>query len=104
MHGYKEPTSARSSASCVCSAGGRVGPSGHKEAQIERLKAQNPDLKDRVTDRDAAIEELTEFKKLSLSRLAAQRDEIMRSRSPQSFPEPAPPAEPATLPRARTTV
>ncbi|MFF3660351.1 hypothetical protein [Streptomyces olivochromogenes] len=32
-----------------------------REAQIERLKAQNPWLKDRVTDRDATIEELTEF-------------------------------------------
>src|SRR5690348_3353052 len=60
---------------------------------MERLKAQNPDLKDRVTDRDATIEELTEFKKLALSRLAAQHDESMRLRSPQSFLEPAPPAD-----------
>ncbi|MGW8880370.1 hypothetical protein [Streptomyces mirabilis] len=45
---------------------------------MERLKAQNPDLKDRVTDRDATIEELTEFKELALSRRAAQHDEIMR--------------------------
>ncbi|MFE2604746.1 hypothetical protein [Streptomyces mirabilis] len=42
---------------------------------MERLKAQNPDLKDRVTDRDATIEELTEFKKFALSRLAAQHAE-----------------------------
>ncbi|MFF4465015.1 hypothetical protein ACFY13_36580 [Streptomyces mirabilis] len=60
---------------------------------MERLKAQNPDLKDRVTDRDATIEELTEFKELALSRLAAQHDESMRLRSPQSFLEPAPPAD-----------
>ncbi|MFD8760423.1 hypothetical protein ACFV03_15540 [Streptomyces mirabilis] len=60
---------------------------------MERLKAQNPDLKDRVTDRDATIEELTEFKKFALSRLAAQHVEIMRLRSPQSFLEPAPPAD-----------
>lgn len=71
---------------------------------MERLKAQNPDLKDRVTDRDATVEELPEFKKLALSRLAAQHDAIMRLRSPQSFLEPAPPAEPATVRRARTTV
>ncbi|MCX4418439.1 hypothetical protein [Streptomyces mirabilis] len=60
---------------------------------MERLKAQNPDLKDRVTDRDATIEELTEFKEIALARLAAQHDEIMRLRSPQSFLEPAPPAD-----------
>lgn len=60
---------------------------------MERLKAQNPDLKDRVTDRDAAIEELTEFKELVLARLAAQHDESMRLRRPQSFLEPAPPAD-----------
>lgn len=60
---------------------------------MERLKAQNPDLKDRVTDRDATIEELTEFKELALARLAAQHDEIMRLRSPQLFFEPAPLAD-----------
>ncbi|MFG2369410.1 hypothetical protein ACGFY3_48945 [Streptomyces mirabilis] len=73
------------------------GPPGPKETQIERLKAQNSDLKDRVTDRDATIGELTEFKKLAPSWLAAQHDEIMRLHGPQSSPEPA------TVPRARTT-
>ncbi|MET7975604.1 hypothetical protein ABZW44_21670 [Streptomyces mirabilis] len=64
-----------------------------REARIERLKAQNAELKDRVTDRDATIGELTEFKKLALCRRAAQHDEIMRLRGPQSSPEPAPPSE-----------
>ncbi|MFF2935170.1 hypothetical protein [Streptomyces mirabilis] len=70
---------------------------------MERLKAQNPDLKDRVTDRDATIEELTEFKKFALSRLAAQHVEIMRcavrSRSSSRLHPPT-----GHLPRARTTV
>ncbi|MCX5318021.1 hypothetical protein [Streptomyces sp. NBC_00154] len=74
-----------------------------RDAQIERLKAQNAELKDRVTERDATIEELTEFKKLALSRLAAQHDEITHLRSPQPSPEPLPPAKLATVPRTRTT-
>ncbi|MER5908586.1 hypothetical protein ABT150_52945 [Streptomyces mirabilis] len=41
---------------------------------------------------------------LAPSWLAAQHDEIMRLHGPQSSPEPAPPAEPATVSRARTTV
>jgi len=52
-----------------------------RDTQIERLKAQNAELKDRVTDRDEIIEELTAFKKLALSRLAAQHEEIMRPRN-----------------------
>ncbi|MFF1657746.1 hypothetical protein [Streptomyces sp. NPDC058255] len=75
-----------------------------RDAQIERLKAQNAELKDRVADRDATIEELTQFKKLALSRLAAQHDEIMHLRSLQQSPELPPPAKLATVPRARTTV
>ncbi|MGC5004882.1 hypothetical protein [Streptomyces sp. NBC_00353] len=75
-----------------------------RDAQIERLKAQNAELKDRVTDRDSTIEELTEFKKLVLSRLAAQHDEITHLRSPQPSPEPPSPAKLATVPRVRTTV
>ncbi|WP_329167292.1 hypothetical protein OHB49_44385 (plasmid) [Streptomyces sp. NBC_01717] len=60
--------------------------------------------KDRVTERIAIIEELTEFKKLVLSRLAAQHDEITHLRSPQPSPEPPSPAKLATVPRVRTTV
>ncbi|MFF8433594.1 hypothetical protein [Streptomyces bacillaris] len=59
-----------------------------RDAQIERLKARNAELKDRVAARDTVIEELTAFKKLVLSRLAAQQEEITRLRNP----DPAPPA------------
>jgi hypothetical protein len=75
-----------------------------RDAQIERLKAQNVELKDRVADRDKTIEELTEFKKLALSRLAAQHEEITHLRSPRPSPEPTPPAKLTTVPRARITV
>ncbi|MEV4019785.1 hypothetical protein AB0J35_55815 [Nonomuraea angiospora] len=49
-------------------------------AQIERLKTQVADLKERLTKRDATVAELTAFKNLALSRLAAQHDEIQRLR------------------------
>lgn len=75
-----------------------------RDAQIERLKAQNAELKDRLVDRDETIEKLSAFKKLALSRLAAQHEEITHLRSPQSSPEPPPPAKLTTVPRARTTV
>jgi DNA-binding GntR family transcriptional regulator len=52
-----------------------------RDAQIERLKAHNAELKDRVAARDKTIEELTRFKKLALSRLAAQHDEITHLRT-----------------------
>ncbi|MDQ0904217.1 hypothetical protein QFZ22_000202 [Streptomyces canus] len=61
-------------------------------------------MKDRLADRDKSIEELTAFKKLALSRLAAQQGEIMHLRSPQPSPEPTPPAKLTTVPRARTTI
>ncbi|BAJ29282.1 MULTISPECIES: hypothetical protein [Kitasatospora] len=51
-----------------------------RAAQIERLKTTNAELKKRVTDRDAEIEKLTEFKQLALSRIAAQHLEIERLR------------------------
>ncbi|MGA5420552.1 hypothetical protein [Streptomyces lavendulocolor] len=57
-----------------------------RDAQIERLKAQNAELKDRVADRDKTVQELTAFKKLALSRLAAQHDEIRRLTSPKLAP------------------
>jgi hypothetical protein len=83
---------------------GRSGRCQAPDTQIKSLKAQNAELKDRVTDRDATIEEPTEFKKLALSRFAALHDEIMRLRSPQSPSEPPPPAQPTTVPCATTTV
>lgn len=49
-------------------------------AQIERLKTQVAELKDRVARRDAELAELAAFKTLALSRLAAQHDEITRLR------------------------
>ncbi|MFI6396371.1 hypothetical protein [Nonomuraea sp. NPDC050540] len=49
-------------------------------AQLERLKDEVGRLKDRVTARDATIAELTGFKTLAVSRLAAQHEEIERLR------------------------
>ncbi|MFE9864911.1 hypothetical protein ACFYPZ_19615 [Streptomyces sp. NPDC005506] len=51
-----------------------------RAAQIERLKAQVVELKERVARRDAELAELAAFKPLALSRLAAQHDEITRLR------------------------
>ncbi|MET8249285.1 hypothetical protein ABZV31_35895 [Streptomyces sp. NPDC005202] len=51
-----------------------------RAAQIERLKVQVAELKERLAKRDATVAELTAFKKLALSRLAAQHDEIQRLR------------------------
>ncbi|MCZ0974718.1 hypothetical protein O1L55_32545 [Streptomyces albulus] len=49
-------------------------------AQIERLKTKVAELKERLAQRDEAIAELTTFKELAVSRLAAQHDEIVRLR------------------------
>ncbi|MFD7123917.1 hypothetical protein ACFV9X_11960 [Streptomyces anulatus] len=49
-------------------------------AQIERIKAQNAELKERIVTRDEQIAQLTEFRSLAISRLAAQHDEIERLR------------------------
>ncbi|WP_367657966.1 hypothetical protein [Streptomyces sp. TG1A-8] len=49
-------------------AGKIVDPRG---AQIERLKTERAELKKRLTDRDASLAELTDFKQLAISRLAA---------------------------------
>ncbi|EHM28776.1 hypothetical protein SPW_2816 [Streptomyces sp. W007] len=54
-----------------------------RDAQIERLKARNAELTDRIAAQDAAIEELIAFKKLALSRLAAQHEEIQHLRVPR---------------------
>ncbi|MET8183389.1 hypothetical protein [Streptomyces sp. NPDC005336] len=51
-----------------------------RAAQIERLKTQVAELKERVARRDADLAELAAFKTLALSRLAAQHDEITRLR------------------------
>jgi hypothetical protein len=51
-----------------------------RAAQIERLKTQVAELKERLARRDAEITELTAFKTLAVSRLAAQHLEIERLR------------------------
>jgi hypothetical protein len=51
-----------------------------RAAQIDRLKKDNTELRERVAARDTALAELTAFKTLALSRLAAQHDEIQRLR------------------------
>lgn len=47
-----------------------------RQAQLERLTADNASLRGRLADRDAQIAELTNFKTRAISRLAAQHDEI----------------------------
>ncbi|MBT2527793.1 hypothetical protein J7E91_20800 [Streptomyces sp. ISL-99] len=51
-----------------------------RAAQIERLKAQVAELKDRVAKRDEAMAELLAFKTAAISQLTAQHDEITRLR------------------------
>ncbi|MFD4133724.1 hypothetical protein [Streptomyces goshikiensis] len=51
-----------------------------RAAQIERLKKENDELRKRIAVRDKELTELTEFKILAISRLAAQHDEIERLR------------------------
>ncbi|MGW4382757.1 hypothetical protein [Kitasatospora sp. NPDC004531] len=51
-----------------------------REAQITRLKADNADLRGRVTRLDARVTELVEFQTLAVSRIAAQHEEIERLR------------------------
>jgi hypothetical protein len=55
-----------------------------REAQITRLKTENTRLKERLNDHGTTIQELTAFKALAISRLAAQHQEIehLRSRQP----------------------
>lgn len=51
-----------------------------RAAQIERLRAQNTEFRERIIARDEKIAQLTEFRTLAISRLAAQHDEIERLR------------------------
>lgn len=51
-----------------------------RATQIERLKTQVAELKERVAKRDVVVAELAEFKTVAVSQLAAQRDEITRLR------------------------
>ncbi|MFF9483116.1 hypothetical protein [Streptomyces sp. NPDC014733] len=52
-----------------------------RDSQIDRLKKQVDELKERIATRDEQLAELTEFKTLAISRLAAQYDEIERLRT-----------------------
>ncbi|PXX60398.1 hypothetical protein DFR70_110240 [Nocardia tenerifensis] len=51
-----------------------------RDTEISRLQHENTRLRVRIAEKDSAIEELTTFKTLSISRLAAQHDEITRLR------------------------
>ncbi|QIZ00716.2 hypothetical protein HEP87_52055 [Streptomyces sp. S1D4-11] len=64
------------------------------------MKAHNTELKARIGERDATIKELTAFKKLALSALAAQHEAIQHLRNLQHEP----PARLAKVPRDRGTV
>ncbi|MEU9222574.1 hypothetical protein AB0D47_39510 [Streptomyces sp. NPDC048376] len=55
-----------------------------RTSQIERLKAQVAELKERVAKRDEALAELTAFKTLAVSRLTAQHEELQRLRQQAS--------------------
>ncbi|WP_404954473.1 hypothetical protein [Streptomyces sp. 147326] len=57
-----------------------------RDAQIARLKAANQDLQERVAKRNDRIQELTNFQKKALSRLAAQHEEIISLREYLSEP------------------
>jgi hypothetical protein len=52
-----------------------------RDAQITRLKADIATLKQRAVERDAELADLTRFRALAISRLAAQHDEILRLRA-----------------------
>lgn len=52
-----------------------------RAAQVERLKRENAELRERISRRDQALAQLTEFKVMAISRLAAQHEEIEQLRS-----------------------
>jgi hypothetical protein len=57
-----------------------------RDAQITRMKAEIASLKKKLAERDAALDELTGFKTLAISRIAAQHEEIERLRRGQPPP------------------
>ncbi|MFG2848226.1 hypothetical protein ACGF12_34435 [Kitasatospora sp. NPDC048296] len=74
-----------------------------RDTQITRLKGENTVLRERIARRETTIAELTSFKTLALSRLAAQHDEIQSLRKNQAEPTrlqplPTPIRIPATRP------
>ncbi|MEU9267323.1 hypothetical protein AB0E04_17990 [Streptomyces sp. NPDC048251] len=71
-------------------------------AQIERLKAKVAELKERLAQRDETVVELTTFKELAVSRLAAQHDEIVRLWEQAAAPATSAACPPPALERPRT--
>ncbi|MFD7163716.1 hypothetical protein [Streptomyces violascens] len=69
-----------------------------RDAQIDRLKAANKALQDRLAEQATTIEDLTDFKKRALSQLAAQHEEInqLRRRSGPPSLRALPPRRPET--------
>lgn len=57
-----------------------------RAAQINRLKNEITELKARLIHADRTIEDLTDFRREALSRLAAQHEEITRLRNALSTP------------------
>ena len=70
-----------------------------REAQIIRLKAEITKLKDRLTQSEETIDELTGFRAQALARLAAQHEEIVRLREASAGT-----TQVRRLPAPRTTV
>jgi chromosome segregation ATPase len=52
-----------------------------KIAQVDRLKADNAKLKERLVEAEQTITGLEDFRKQALARLAAQHEEIVRLRN-----------------------
>jgi hypothetical protein len=52
-----------------------------KIAQVDRLKAENAKLRERLTQAEQSIAELGDFRSQALGRLAAQHEEITRLRA-----------------------
>ncbi|WP_043267203.1 hypothetical protein [Streptomyces sp. CT34] len=71
-----------------------------RAAQIERLKREIAEMKERITARDEQLAELSEFKTLAISRLVAQHDEIERLRRQLASTGPVRPLPTSTSSRA----
>jgi DNA repair exonuclease SbcCD ATPase subunit len=70
-----------------------------RTAQIERLKTDLDKLKNRLSQADQRIEELTDFRSQALARLSAQHEEIVRLRAAAASANRV-----IHLPTARTTM
>ncbi|MDP5309373.1 hypothetical protein OG345_40675 (plasmid) [Streptomyces sp. NBC_01220] len=70
-----------------------------RDAQIDRLKAANKALQDRLAEHATTIEDLTDFNKRALSQLAAQHEEINQLRRQSGPPSlrALPPRRPETV-------